>query len=787
MPPQTTDTSIQPDVSTIILAVLQADNIPQALQLAIAELDGQRDAVAMELFEAVMALRIPRDYWTLHRMALIYAREGDPDAAYLVASAAIDIAGDNNRWHVCQIARDALRLARLDQAASRIEARLAERGPTAPLPEMSVFPATLERGPFAERMVDQQVDRIMKSNEPEHALLARFASLNAGNTNDCIAICKSFLAMGGSFHPKVLSLLARAYGRVGMYRPSYLSACFASALSAGDVMAENFDIVAAYLRKLGRTATLARVELLRDLENASLIDARAKGIAARKSGAFRLAAKIFTDVLAVHPGNLLANVNRYVSESHVFVEEVMTGSRTIKARPTTELLSICLPIFRRHENIREAICSVVYQICQMDEFVEVCIGDNFEGDENERFIKPLLPYFPFLRYRRNPFNIGADLNFYNLFLQGDCAFKMFIGDDDVMLPGALPAVLATVRKYVHSDVNHIFLNFLSTDLDISTVHYSTGFRPKNQAALEMSGEEAVNVINTELLRMTNSVTRRGPIVQELQKFIAGHYIVTLLIAMSALSRGRSAVMAAPVYVYREGDRSDWSAQAEWIMNVNVPTAFSVMNEAGYFSAEAVAPVFEKMGTSLSEWRLTHDLKVVSRERDRIEFMLSEQLDRKFDRDTMDVAIFDFCDIRRQSSAVLSGAHDTNYFNMDGNHILLHPNPPSSGQDIRVRFMDIPLAPGAELLMRLSVHPQGHAVVFSIAVVGQSDGVAAVRCSQTVAPGTSETGKLDLGDCDGLYELVLSTSVVEGAADHHFCSAWFDQLALISSRSKPAVT
>ena len=126
-------------------------------------------------------------------------------------------------------------------------------------------------------------------------------------------------------------------------------------------------------------------------------------------------------------------------------------------RSHTPLLSICIPTYNRAELLRLALQSLISQVRELNDEVELIISDNCSPDHTQEVVQWAQQQIPIL-YHRNDENIGAARNMLvltNELAKGD--FCWIIGDDDMVLKGKLPKLLNVIRA--HPDLDYFFVNY----------------------------------------------------------------------------------------------------------------------------------------------------------------------------------------------------------------------------------------------------------------------------------------------------------------------------------------
>ena len=114
-----------------------------------------------------------------------------------------------------------------------------------------------------------------------------------------------------------------------------------------------------------------------------------------------------------------------------------------EARP---LLSICIPTFNRSRFLQELLASLVPQLTQdplRKAHAELLVSDNASTDDTAGIVPAM---HPAVRYVCNPSNVGADANFLQCLSLARGKYVWILGDDDLVMPGAIAALLSLLAQ-----------------------------------------------------------------------------------------------------------------------------------------------------------------------------------------------------------------------------------------------------------------------------------------------------------------------------------------------------
>lgn len=123
---------------------------------------------------------------------------------------------------------------------------------------------------------------------------------------------------------------------------------------------------------------------------------------------------------------------------------------------SSPLLSICIPTYNRIKYLTRLLNSILPEVSQFGNKVEIIINDNASVDNTKETIELMLKDHPSIRYYRNTDNQGADFNISDVFNKAQGRFAWVIGDDDYLLPGALLHIISVLSKHLSTDI--VYLN-----------------------------------------------------------------------------------------------------------------------------------------------------------------------------------------------------------------------------------------------------------------------------------------------------------------------------------------
>lgn len=110
------------------------------------------------------------------------------------------------------------------------------------------------------------------------------------------------------------------------------------------------------------------------------------------------------------------------------------------------LLTIAIPTWNRAAYLRLNLEQLASQLVTLEHLIEILISDNASADESPNVVASFLQKRLQLRYIRNAENIGSDCNIAQCFNEARGQYVLILGDDDVLVDGALSWLVECLSK-----------------------------------------------------------------------------------------------------------------------------------------------------------------------------------------------------------------------------------------------------------------------------------------------------------------------------------------------------
>ena len=140
-------------------------------------------------------------------------------------------------------------------------------------------------------------------------------------------------------------------------------------------------------------------------------------------------------------------------------EIVPAGERTAARRPGQPLLTLAIPTYNRANFLAELLETLLPQLTGLpDATAELLISDNCSDDETAETVEDFRSRGLPCRYLRNATNIGADGNFLQCVEQATGQYVWVLGDDDLLVPGAIRDLISLLEQ---QEVHLVYLSSFS--------------------------------------------------------------------------------------------------------------------------------------------------------------------------------------------------------------------------------------------------------------------------------------------------------------------------------------
>lgn len=130
------------------------------------------------------------------------------------------------------------------------------------------------------------------------------------------------------------------------------------------------------------------------------------------------------------------------------------------------MLGICIPTYKRPDQLLACVQSIIRSIG--DRAIPIFISDDSTDETNDTVIGQLQAAYPHIIHDRNAKNLGIDRNILKSVDICTCRYAWMIGEDDRLVPEAIPTVLAVLENSP-DELPFVFVNYASVNETLTLV------------------------------------------------------------------------------------------------------------------------------------------------------------------------------------------------------------------------------------------------------------------------------------------------------------------------------
>jgi abequosyltransferase len=170
-----------------------------------------------------------------------------------------------------------------------------------------------------------------------------------------------------------------------------------------------------------------------------------------------------------------------------------TPTTSAPRRPGQPRISLTIPTFNRASYLAETLEAILPQFTAIaPEDAELIISDNCSPDNTAEVVASFRERGLRIEYIRNETNIGSDGNFAQCLRLARGQYCWVMGDDDILLPGAIPSLLSLLDQV---DVDMVYLSSTGFSGNFSDTTLVTHDQLNRYAELVTDGEYFLEKVN----------------------------------------------------------------------------------------------------------------------------------------------------------------------------------------------------------------------------------------------------------------------------------------------------
>ena len=231
-------------------------------------------------------------------------------------------------------------------------------------------------------------------------------------------------------------------------------------------------------------------------------------------------------------------------------------------------LSVAIPTYNGAEYIREALDSIICQLDDVYEEIELVISDNASTDQTPEIIREHQKKYPFIKYFRNEENLGADRNFDLAVRRSNGKYVWLFSDDDQMMPGAIEKVLDVLKN--HLGLAAIFVNWSNYSEDLKQCNVERTIDIQKDIFFRTS-DDYLSTVKLNAIFVSSNIICRSLWEQAHSEIYVGSNWIHYATLLTFIVGHYSYCIAEPYVMYRTGN-IHWDKQSE----ININNAISLM-------------------------------------------------------------------------------------------------------------------------------------------------------------------------------------------------------------------
>ncbi len=238
--------------------------------------------------------------------------------------------------------------------------------------------------------------------------------------------------------------------------------------------------------------------------------------------------------------------------SHTLQDKLSTQS-LLAVKKMVPYVSVCIPAYNRSAVLPTLLESVLTQ--DFDEF-EVVINE--DGSPERKLIREIVEHYAIqypnrIRYFQNESNLGYDANLRSLIERASGEYCLFMGNDDLMCPGALRTISRAVSKY--PKVGVFLRSFAAFDGEPDNIVQT--FKYFDKEIFFPAGEGAITTFYKRSVVIPGVTLHRGAALQFATNRFDGTLLYQIYLIANILVNWNGVFSPEIVTLYRNGGIPDF--------------------------------------------------------------------------------------------------------------------------------------------------------------------------------------------------------------------------------------
>ena len=234
----------------------------------------------------------------------------------------------------------------------------------------------------------------------------------------------------------------------------------------------------------------------------------------------------------------------------------------------TARLSVAIPTYNGSRYIREALDSIISQLGDIDEEIEIVISDNASTDQTPEIIREYQEKYSLIKYFRNEENLGPDRNFGLAVRRSTGEYVWLFSDDDKFKNGAIKKVLGVLKD--HPGLAAIFVNWGSWSPDLKQCNHERVLDIQKDILFK-TADDFLSTVKLNTIFVSSNIIRRSLWEQAHPEIYVGTNWIQYATLLTFIVDHYSYCIAEPYVMYRAGN-IHWDKHSE----ISVKNTISLM-------------------------------------------------------------------------------------------------------------------------------------------------------------------------------------------------------------------
>lgn len=213
-------------------------------------------------------------------------------------------------------------------------------------------------------------------------------------------------------------------------------------------------------------------------------------------------------------------------------------------------LSVAIPTYNGVRYIQETLDSIVSQLGEISEEVEILVSDNASTDETSEIIGEYQRKYSFIKYFCNDENLGADRNFDLAVRRSSGEYVWLFSDDDIMVPGAIKKAISVLRNY--PKLAAIFVNWGNYNPNLKKHHIKRNVNIQKDM-LFITADDFLSTVKLNAIFVSSNIICRSLWEQVHSELYIESNWIHYAILLNFIVGHRSYCIAEPYVMYRAGN------------------------------------------------------------------------------------------------------------------------------------------------------------------------------------------------------------------------------------------